>query len=47
LSVTTEQVIAAQAVYTKRNLAAYDFVVLGVSPGGIHLGWTAKRLMDF
>jgi 2-polyprenyl-3-methyl-5-hydroxy-6-metoxy-1,4-benzoquinol methylase len=31
MSVTTEQVEAGQAVYTKRTLAAYDFVVLGVS----------------
>jgi SAM-dependent methyltransferase len=28
---TREQVIAGQAVYTKRTLRAYDFVVLGVS----------------
>ncbi|WP_437681695.1 class I SAM-dependent methyltransferase [Sorangium sp. So ce131] len=31
MSVTTEQVEAGQAVYTKSNLAVYDFVVLGVS----------------
>ena len=31
MTVTTEQVEAGQAVYTKRTLAAYDFVVLGVS----------------
>ena len=31
MGVTTEQVEAGQAIYTKRTLAAYDFVVLGVS----------------
>jgi 2-polyprenyl-3-methyl-5-hydroxy-6-metoxy-1,4-benzoquinol methylase len=31
MSVTSEQVAAGQAVYTKRALGAYDFVVLGVS----------------
>lgn len=31
MSVTTEQIEAGQAVYTKSNLAVYDFVVLGVS----------------
>jgi 2-polyprenyl-3-methyl-5-hydroxy-6-metoxy-1,4-benzoquinol methylase len=31
MNATQEQVIAAQAVYTKRTLRAYDFVVLGVS----------------
>ncbi len=31
MSVTKEQVAAGQAVYTKRTLAIYDFVVLGVS----------------
>lgn len=31
MSVKTEQVDAGQAIYTKRNLAAYDFIVLGVS----------------
>src|SRR6266446_4577761 len=31
MNVTTEQVAAGQAVYTKRTLAFYDFVVLGVS----------------
>jgi 2-polyprenyl-3-methyl-5-hydroxy-6-metoxy-1,4-benzoquinol methylase len=31
MSATQEQVIAGQAVYTKRTLRAYDFVVLGVS----------------
>lgn len=31
MSVKTEQVDAGQAVYTKRTLAAYDFIVLGVS----------------
>jgi ubiquinone/menaquinone biosynthesis C-methylase UbiE len=30
-NVTAEQVEAGQAVYTKRTLALYDFVVLGVS----------------
>lgn len=31
MRVTKEQVAAGQAVYTKRTLAVYDFVVLGVS----------------
>ena len=31
MTVTTEQVEAGQAIYTKRTLAVYDFVVLGVS----------------
>lgn len=31
MAVRTEQVEAGQAVYTKRTLAAYDFIVLGVS----------------
>lgn len=31
MSVTTEQVAAGQAIYTKRTLALYDFIVLGVS----------------
>ncbi|MFB2896191.1 class I SAM-dependent methyltransferase [Aerosakkonemataceae cyanobacterium BLCC-F50] len=31
MSVTTEQVKAGQAVYTKQTLPIYDFVVLGVS----------------
>jgi hypothetical protein len=31
MNVTTEQVAAGQAVYTKRTLALYDFVVLGIS----------------
>ncbi len=31
MSVTLKQVKAGQAVYTKRTLGAYDFVVLGVS----------------
>ena len=31
MNVTAEQVEAGQAVYSKRTLAAYDFVVLGVS----------------
>ena len=31
MRVTTEQVAAGQAIYTKRTLALYDFVVLGVS----------------
>ena len=31
MSVTKEQVAAGQAVYTKRTLAVYDFMVLGVS----------------
>jgi 2-polyprenyl-3-methyl-5-hydroxy-6-metoxy-1,4-benzoquinol methylase len=31
MTVTLEQVEVGQAVYTKRTLAAYDFVVLGVS----------------
>lgn len=31
MSATPEQVAAGQAIYTKRTLAAYDFVVLGVS----------------
>ena len=31
MTVTTEQVEAGQAIYTKQALAAYDFVVLGVS----------------
>ena len=31
MNVTAEQVGAGQAVYTKRTLAVYDFVVLGVS----------------
>jgi hypothetical protein len=31
MSITEEQVVAGQAVYTKRALRAYDFVVLGVS----------------
>jgi 2-polyprenyl-3-methyl-5-hydroxy-6-metoxy-1,4-benzoquinol methylase len=31
VNVTPEQVTAGQAVYTKRTLTAYDFVVLGIS----------------
>ncbi len=31
MQVTTEQVLAGQAVYTKRTLALYDFIVLGLS----------------
>jgi ubiquinone/menaquinone biosynthesis C-methylase UbiE len=31
MNVTAEQVDAGQAVYSKRTLAAYDFVVLGIS----------------
>jgi 2-polyprenyl-3-methyl-5-hydroxy-6-metoxy-1,4-benzoquinol methylase len=31
MNVTAEQVEAGQAIYSKRTLAAYDFVVLGVS----------------
>lgn len=31
MSVTQEDVVAGQAVYTRRTLHAYDFVVLGVS----------------
>jgi 2-polyprenyl-3-methyl-5-hydroxy-6-metoxy-1,4-benzoquinol methylase len=31
MSVTPEQVDAGQSIYTKRNLAAYDFIVLGAS----------------
>lgn len=31
MKTTDEQVLAGQAVYTKRTLKAYDFVVLGVS----------------
>lgn len=31
MNATKEQVLAGQAVYTKRALGAYDFVVLGVS----------------
>lgn len=31
MGVTTEQVEAGQAVYSKRTLAVYDFIVLGVS----------------
>ncbi len=31
MTVTKEQVAAGQAVYTKRTLAIYDFVVLGIS----------------
>jgi len=31
MNITSEQVAAGQAVYTKRTLVAYDFIVLGVS----------------
>ena len=31
MNVTNEQIEAGQVVYTKRNLATYDFIVLGVS----------------
>lgn len=31
MSVSSEQIAAGQAVYTKRKLALYDFVVLGIS----------------
>lgn len=31
MSITIEQINAGQAVYTRRNLLAYDFVVLGLS----------------
>lgn len=31
MNATPEQVLAGQAVYTKRALASYDFIVLGVS----------------
>lgn len=31
MSVTAEQVTAGQAVYTKRTLALYDILVLGIS----------------
>jgi ubiquinone/menaquinone biosynthesis C-methylase UbiE len=31
MNVTSEQIAAGQAVYTKRTLGAYDFIVLGVS----------------
>jgi 2-polyprenyl-3-methyl-5-hydroxy-6-metoxy-1,4-benzoquinol methylase len=31
MSVSTEQVNAGQAIYTKQNLVAYDFIVLGIS----------------
>ncbi|WP_211223746.1 class I SAM-dependent methyltransferase [Massilia niastensis] len=42
---TSEQVAAGQAVYTKRTLGAYDFVVLGVSNRFI---WKCRtpRLVD-
>ena len=45
MRVTTEQVAAGQAVYTKRTLGFYDFVVLGVSNRFI---WKAptKRLEE-
>ncbi len=36
MSVTPEQVDAGQSIYTKRTLAAYDFIVLGASN---HLLW--------
>lgn len=31
MTVSSEQILAGQAIYTRRTLAAYDFVVLGVS----------------
>jgi len=45
MTVTAEQTEAGQAVYTKRILAAYDFVVLGVSNRFI---WKCptQRLLD-
>ena len=45
MSVTPEQVEAGQAVYTKRLLGAYDFLVLGVSN---RLFWKCptRRLME-
>jgi 2-polyprenyl-3-methyl-5-hydroxy-6-metoxy-1,4-benzoquinol methylase len=45
MSVTSEQVNAGQSIYTKRSLAVYDFVVLGVSN---QLLWKCptKRLVD-
>jgi ubiquinone/menaquinone biosynthesis C-methylase UbiE len=36
MRITPEQVESGQSIYTKRTLAAYDFVVLGVSN---HLFW--------
>jgi 2-polyprenyl-3-methyl-5-hydroxy-6-metoxy-1,4-benzoquinol methylase len=45
MSVTSEQVNAGQSIYTKRSLAVYDFVVLGVSN---QLLWKCptKKLVD-
>lgn len=45
MNVTDEQVHAGQAVYTKRTLALYDFVVLGVSN---HLIWKCptRRIVE-
>jgi hypothetical protein len=45
MSVTNEQIEAGQAVYTRRTLRAYDFVVLGVSN---RLVWRCPtpRLLD-
>lgn len=45
MTVTTEQIEAGQAVYTKWTLAAYDFVVLGISNRFI---WKCptKQLLD-
>ena len=31
MGVSKEQIAAGQAVYTKRMLSAYDFLVLGIS----------------
>lgn len=36
MTVTPEQVEASQAVYTKRALAAYDFVVLTASADDVY-----------
>jgi 2-polyprenyl-3-methyl-5-hydroxy-6-metoxy-1,4-benzoquinol methylase len=46
MSATTDQINAGQAVYTRQNLALYDFVVLGVSN---RLIWKCptQRLLDF
>lgn len=45
MSMTEEQVLAGQAIYTKQALGAYDFVVLGVSN---HFIWKCptRRLVE-
>lgn len=47
MSATAEQIAAGQAVYTKRVLNAYDFIVLGVSNRFIWKSPTARLLAHY